>query len=102
MRPEFKEKLEAKLSAYREWQSRRSFSSARLVQYSGIEMIGAHDVGLSEVENQIEGAISEGFRVEWSEHQGRLYLCVWEGPPHSPPPWDCVFHECAAGLDFFE
>jgi len=55
MTPEFAAKLATRLSAYRHWALGRQFSSVRLVQYCGVEMIGSRDIALSEVEQQISG-----------------------------------------------
>jgi hypothetical protein len=95
MSPEFAAKLEARMSAYRAWERQRHFSSGRLVKYCGVEMIGAQDVVRSEVENYIKVAVQEGYHVEWTENESRLYLCIWEpwNPPGSPPDWSNVFAE---------
>ncbi len=44
------------------------------------------------VEQEIEGLISEGYYVEWAAHRKKLYLRVWEfdGPE---PYWPKVFAE---------
>ena len=95
MNPEFTPKLEARISSYRAWSQGRNFSGIRLVRYCGVEMIGASDITLSEIENRIHGYTCEGLGVEWTEYNGRLYLCVWEAwdAPGSPPDWSKVFSE---------
>jgi hypothetical protein len=71
------------------------FDGCRLVHYAGLGTPNAVDVELSEVEAQVAGCLSEGFRVEWKVHGKRLYLCVQE--PDCPiPPWGKVFSEEAA------
>ena len=85
----FRQNLQGRLDNYREWALSRSFSKCRLVHYCGVDLVGSRDVPLDEVASQIEGLVWEGFRVDWSEHEGRLYLRVWEsvGPE---PDWEKV------------
>jgi hypothetical protein len=80
------------LTDFRGWSQGRRLLNCRLVQYCGIEKIGAIDVPTEEIESQIEGLINEGMRVAWAEHNQRLFLRVWEhdGPE---PPWTKVFAE---------
>ena len=92
MTPEFIAKLEAKLLEFHTWSRGRNFSGLRLVQYCGVEMIGAHDINLNEIDDRISGYVREGFYVGWAEQSGRLYLCVWEYPG-PVPPWPRVFAE---------
>ena len=87
-----KTKIDAKLAAFHEWSSSHSFTSCRLVQYCGVERVGASDLLPAEVGHQIEGCLSEGFYVDWNESCGRLYLRIWEfGGPE--PSWPSVFAE---------
>lgn len=88
----FQTKLDNKLSAYRAWSAGRKLSHCRLVQYCGVDLVGALDVPLGAVETRITGLVCEGFYVDWTEHNGRLYLRVWEydGPE---PNWTNVFAE---------
>src|SRR5262245_24384825 len=88
----FRVKVETKLSHYREWSHARAFTGGRLLQYRGLDLVGARDVALPEVESQVEGLLYQGFHVDWAEHQGRLYLRVWEfaGPE---PAWPSVLAE---------
>jgi hypothetical protein len=101
MTPEFAAKLATKLSDYRHWALGRHFNSVRLVQYCGVEMVGARDIALSEVEQQISGCTCEGFGVEWAEQNQRLYLCVWEpwDQPGTAPDWSKVFIESSDLVD---
>lgn len=90
----FRSKLQTKLSDYRSWSVGRRLSGCRLVQYCGVEMVGAQDVPLAEVESRIESLICRGFYVDWEQHQSRLFLRVWEfGGPE--PEWAKVFAEQA-------
>ena len=95
MSPEFAAKLATRLADYRAWAHGRRISSVRLVQYCGVEMIGARDIALAEVEQQISGCTCEGFSVEWAEQKERLYLCVWEpwDTHGTAPDWSKVFSE---------
>jgi hypothetical protein len=89
---DFRARLDAKLDTYREWFAKRKISNCRLVQFCGVEMIGALDIPLSEIQDRIEGLLCEGFYVDWAEDRGRLYLRVWEyGGPE--PDWPNVFRE---------
>jgi hypothetical protein len=95
MNDNFRAILDAKIADYRKWSLGRCFSSCRWVQYTGVEVTGALDVRLDEVERRLENAICEGFRVAWAEHQGQLYLRVWEG--EDEPSWANVFAEESLG-----
>jgi hypothetical protein len=91
MTEEFRVKLQAKITDYREWSGGQTFSGCRLVHYTGADLL-ALDLSLDEVEARIEGLVCEGFYVDWAEHQGRLFLRVWEfGDPE--PDWSKVFAE---------
>jgi hypothetical protein len=81
--------------AYRLWPLRAYVRPVRMVQYCGIEMIGAHDLVAHEVTSRIRGLTYEGFGVAWSKHNGRVYLVVWESwsPGDQQPDWDKVFAE---------
>ena len=74
---EFQTKLDDKIKEFRFWVDGRSVAVARLVQYSGIEFLGAIDVAPKELEEQIVGLQCEGFYVDWAEHNERIYLRVW-------------------------
>ena len=88
----FRAKLGSQLDAFRNWSRGRDLGSCRLVQYLGVEMLGAIDVPLGHVESQIEGLICEGFSVDWAQDGSRMYLRAWEfGGPE--PPWSKVFAE---------
>jgi hypothetical protein len=88
----FRAKIESKLDSFHQWVHGRELRSCRLVQYVGVEMLGAIDVPLGEVESQIEGLVCEGFYVDWAQDGSRLYLRVWEfGGPE--PPWSKVVAE---------
>jgi hypothetical protein len=92
MKDAFRSKLKAKVDDYRTWSAGRQLSSGRFVHYCGVELLGAHDLPLTDVEARIEGLICEGFYVDWAEHGGRLVLRVWElGGPE--PEWRKVFAE---------
>lgn len=88
----FRSGLQTKLAGYDRWSCGRFFHGCRLIQYCGVEMVGAVDVPLAEVKSQIEGLVCEGFRVDWAEHKDKLYLRVWEsdGPE---PDWSKVVAE---------
>ncbi len=82
----FRKKLQTKINGYRDWSRSRTFSNCRLVQYCGVDLIGAIDVPLAEIESRIEALVCEGFYVDWTDREGRLILRVWEfGGPM--PDW---------------
>jgi hypothetical protein len=91
MNESFRIKLEGRLADYRSGSTGRELSGCRWVQYIGVKMVGAVDVALDTVERGLTNAISEGFRVDWAEMWGRLYIRVWEG--RLEPTWDAVFAE---------
>jgi hypothetical protein len=92
MTPEFQQKLDAQLAAYRLWASDKIGWSGRLVKYSGVELVGAIDIEPDEIEEEIIGLASEGFRLDWNEHAGKVYLCAWEYPGPEPT-WNLAFAE---------
>jgi hypothetical protein len=88
----FRLMLQAKLADFRGWSAVRSVTGYRLVQYCGVDLIGALSGPLSEIEAQIEGLVCEGMTVDWAEKGGLVYLRVWEfGGPE--PDWSKVFTE---------
>lgn len=88
----FGAKVESRLGAYRNWTDGRDLRNCRLVQYVGVEMLGANDVPLGDVESQIQGLVCEGFQVDWAPDCNRMYLRAWEsGGPE--PPWPRVLAE---------
>ncbi len=88
----FHSRVLARLAAYRGWSAGRGLTGCRLVHYCGVELLGAQDLPPGEVEPRIEELVCEGFSVDWAEHQGRLFLRVWEfGGPE--PTWPKVFAE---------
>jgi hypothetical protein len=88
----YKAKIESKIAEFRDWSSEQTFSECRLIQYCGVDLVHAISVPLTQVEQQIEGLLSEAFYVDWEASEGRLYLKVWEfeGPE---PDWPMVFAE---------
>jgi hypothetical protein len=88
----FQAKLDLCMGTFRRWAQGRDVSGCRLVQYVGVDLLGAIDVPLGEVESQIEGLVCEGFLVAWAQLGRVMYLRVWEadGPE---PPWSKVFAE---------
>ena len=88
----FRSKLQAKLADYRAWQKRRRLSACRLVQYCGVDLIGVHEVPLTQVETRIQELVCEGFFVDWDDRQGKLYLRVWEYPGPEPD-WSKILVE---------
>jgi hypothetical protein len=94
MTPKFSAKVSMKLQAFQAYAEGHAFTSCRLVHYIGVDRPNAVDLPLDEVEKQIAGCLAEGFVVDWSHTEGRLYLCVQE--PGCPiPPWDKVMAEQA-------
>lgn len=92
MTPEFEKKLNQKLAKYDKWASKNSFSQCRLVQFCGVEFVGAIDVELDQIVNQITGLLCEGFYVDWGIHNNSMYLRVYEsGGPE--PTWDQTIKE---------
>ena len=55
------------VGTFRRWAQGRDVSVCRLVQYVGVDLLGAIDVPLGEVESQIEGLVCEGFLVAWAQ-----------------------------------
>ncbi|PSB56562.1 hypothetical protein [Chamaesiphon polymorphus] len=92
MNSEFQAKIDDRLKAYRSWAHGRSVTIGRLVQYSGVEFLGAIDIAQEKLEEQIFDLECEGFDVDWSEHNEKIYLRVWEYPGPEPS-WDLVFEE---------
>ncbi len=45
-----------------------------------------------ELQEEVEGLFREGYRVDWSEHLGRIYLVAWEGNGGAPP-WELIYQE---------
>lgn len=91
MKDEFRAMLDARMSDYRKWLRNQRPSGCRWVHYTGVEMTGACDVPLDEVEARLTNAMREGFHAGWAEHQGRIYVRIWEGD--AEPPWKKVFAE---------
>ena len=88
----FHAKLQCKIADYHTWAAGRRLSGCRLVHYCGVDLLGAQDLLLTEVEASIAGLVCEGFYVDWAEDQGQLFLRVWEfGGPE--PEWPKVFAE---------
>jgi hypothetical protein len=92
MTEEFRRKLDAKLNTYRDWLRTHNPARCRRVQYCGIELVGASDVPIDEVESRIYGLLCEGFYVDWSDRGDQIVLRIWEfGGPE--PDWQKVFNE---------
>lgn len=91
MKDALRAKLDQLLADYRAWLKQRYLSGCRWVQYTGVEMTGAMDVSLDEVESRLRNTVCEGFCVGWTEHKRRLYVRVWEG--EDEPAWEKVFAE---------
>jgi hypothetical protein len=91
MNPDVTKEIAKRLAEYRAWSSHQQFQSCRLVQYYGLD-VGAIDVPRSEIEAQTEGLLAEGFYADWSCHDTRLYLRVWEFGGDEPP-WEYVYAE---------
>jgi hypothetical protein len=92
MTPTFTAALSAKLEEYRAWAVSRPDAAGRLVMYEGVQFMSAIDVLHDELEAEVEGLFCSGYRVDWSEHLGRIYLVAWEeaGPVL---PWAPVYAE---------
>ena len=83
-------KLIKKLAVYRTWLEERKLQSRVLVHYSGVSLIGVKELALDDVEKEITGLVEEAFYVDWTEHESKVYLRVWEyGGPE--PEWAKVF-----------
>lgn len=81
-----------KLAFYDFFSEHTDSSSVRLVHYVGANAPNAKDVPLSEVCEEVENCIDEGFYVDWCRRSGQLTILVQE--PDGPiPPWDKVFAE---------
>ena len=95
MNPAVAAKVEKALHSYRAFVQGKQFQSHRLVEYAGVEMVGAFDIQLPEVEPRIRVAIMEGFRAMWAANGQNLVLCIWEpwDEPAPPPAWERVFAE---------
>lgn len=80
------------LQLYRIWQAEHIYVACRLVQYCGIECIGACDIPVTEIENRLINLWQEGFYVSWAIRDETLFLRVYEfGGPE--PDWQKVFIE---------
>ena len=92
MNTAFQTMIDQQLETFRAWLSWQEVTSYRLVQFCGPEFIGSKDLHFSELDQEIEGLLAEGFYFDWLTHQDRIYLRVWEfGSPE--PAWDNVFEE---------
>ncbi len=81
-----------RLPQYRRWLAEYAAVNARLVQFCGVECIGACDVPLAEVENRLINLWQEGFYVSWAIQGNTVFLRVYEyGGPE--PDWQKVFTE---------
>jgi hypothetical protein len=88
----FRARLKSSIAEYRAWSAGRALSTCRLVQYCGVDLVGAKSPALADVEREIEALICEGLNVDWEAHRSCLYLRVWEsGGPE--PEWSNVFAE---------
>lgn len=92
MTPEFREKLQSKLASYQMWVEVNRPQSWRLVQYCGLELIGAFEVAHDQIESQITGLLCEGFFVDWALNGSQAFLRVYEFDDPEPP-WESVFSE---------
>ena len=87
-----KKKIETTLADFRAWSESNKYMGCRLVQYSGVDFVGAIDVDLDQIENQIKGLLCEGFYVDWNVFNNLVYLRVYEyGGPE--PTWDQTIKE---------
>jgi len=95
LNPKVVAKIDSAVSAFRTWSQGKRFLGCRVVQYCGIELVGADDVELAEAEWRIRGYLGDGYHIAWDEHEGRLYFCVWEGWDDEVvvPSWQRVFAE---------
>lgn len=92
MNEEFQLMLVGKLNEFQAWSQSQHYDACRLVQYCGIECVGAIDVPLNHVAREIKGGLGEGYSVAWAINDRRLYLVVWE--PHDLPwTWPQVSRE---------
>lgn len=90
MNEEVQNKIESAKKSFNEWQVRHQCSSARLVQYCGVEHVGTIAVAIDDVPNQLEGLIGEGFYVDWMNQGDEIVMRAWEyGGPE--PDWGKVF-----------
>jgi len=89
---ELRERLDAFFLELSLGKEHGSSQGVRLVQYCGVEMIGALDVPQSGIRHQIEGLVAEGFGLKWINENGVTYLAVWE-PDGPEPDWSNVFKE---------
>ncbi len=85
-------RIQQSLDRYRRWVRHRKLKKGRLVQYWDPDTPTASDVPLAEVEREIEGLIGDGFRVDWAEHDAKVYLLVYESR-NLKPDWPQVFDE---------
>ena len=86
-------RIQDTLDRFRDWVGGRwPKPKCRVVQYWDPDVPTAFDVKLGEIDAQIEGLVGEGFRVDWAEHDGKIYLLVWQNP-NPKPDWPQVFAE---------
>jgi len=94
MIPGFPVQVEARLVALRQFLALciPSLHGARLVEYRGVDLLGAVDVALADLETQVTRSLSEGQRVDWLCRNGRLYLRTFAADAPAPS-WERVFAE---------
>jgi hypothetical protein len=86
----FQEQVDTKLRDFRQWSTPRSFTGCRLVQFRQLELVSVREIPLVEAGNHVEALMQQGFQVDWTEHEGLLYLRAWEvGGPE--PDWATVY-----------
>lgn len=89
---EFRRKIHEKVVGFQNWMHDRQFHVIRMLQYCGIELVGACDIASEDVILPITSLLCEGFDVDWAQNGKRIYLRVWEyGGPE--PAWPHVFAE---------
>ena len=84
--------MATKLADFGNRSESNTFESSHLVQYSVVDFVGAIDVELDQIENQITGLLCEGFYDDWNLFNNVIYLRVYErGGPE--PTWEQTIKE---------
>ena len=97
--PEFAEKLDTALTAYRAFAAGQQATSCRLVHYVGAGKPSAIDIAVTEIEGRIFGCITEGFSVGWFAEGVVTYLWVQEPDCPKPSHANVVAEEALVDVD---
>jgi hypothetical protein len=88
-------RMDAKVAGFQSWMCNRKFRDIRVVQYCGVELVGANNIAPEDAVDYVRPHVYEGFHVDWCQHGERIYLRVWEPwyDDDPEPGWPLVFAE---------